>query len=181
MRLRGLGHLQLHVRCGVSAAWLPPGAPHRPACNRALRCAVQDLPYWGSWALTHFGQLAVTVLLCTLALIYPFPNSNPSVYTALLLAESGALIAFSYAASTIFARAKVGAARPHPCPAHRACNTLPGTLCAAGRTVLLLDVALPAAQAPGNLAISEGTLGTASATCVAPAPPAQDALRAAPR
>ena len=28
---------------------------------------MQDLPYWASWALTHFGQLAITVLLCRLA------------------------------------------------------------------------------------------------------------------
>ena len=68
---------------------------------------MQDLPYWASWALTHFAQLAITVLLCALALIYPFPNSDPSVYAVLLLAVSGALISFSYAASTLFGKAKV--------------------------------------------------------------------------
>ena len=68
---------------------------------------LQDLPYWGSWALTHFGQLAITVALCTLALIYPFPNSDASVYAAFLLAVSAALIAFSYAASAVFSKAKV--------------------------------------------------------------------------
>ena len=68
---------------------------------------LQDLPYWGSWAITHFTQLAATAVLCALVLIYPFPNSDASVYLAFLLLVSAALIAFAYAASTLFSKAKV--------------------------------------------------------------------------
>ena len=58
---------------------------------------LQDPPYWGSRAITHYTQLAATAALCALMLIYPFPNSDPSVYlTFLLLTTQGTTIARLY-------------------------------------------------------------------------------------
>ena len=93
-----LGHHALH------AAETSRSRAQSPAL---MPMSWQDLPYWGSWAITHFTQLGATAVLCALVLIYPFPNSDATVYLAFLLLVSAALIAFGYAASTLFSKAKV--------------------------------------------------------------------------
>ena len=46
------------------------------ALHHQVESVLQDLPYWGSWAIAHFTQLAATAALCALMLIYPLPKSR---------------------------------------------------------------------------------------------------------
>ena len=82
---------------------------HRPqdlADHQHLHC-LQDLAYWSSWALTIFGQLAVSGLLCAIICMYPFVHSNFLLVLGLLWLISAALIAYAFFLSTFFNAARV--------------------------------------------------------------------------
>ena len=69
--------------------------------------ALQDGAYWASWALTHFGTLALSCALCAAIGTYPFPRTPPLVMAALLWLAAAALLAFAYCLSTLFSTSRV--------------------------------------------------------------------------
>lgn len=66
-----------------------------------------DGPYWASWALTHAGGAAVSGLLCAGVGLYPFRHTSFALMLAFYWLVSAALLAWAYAVSTLFQRARV--------------------------------------------------------------------------
>ncbi|GAX84392.1 hypothetical protein CEUSTIGMA_g11814.t1 [Chlamydomonas eustigma] len=94
-------------------------APTRAAVSEVVRekelrlregmriLGLNDLPYWLSWALTHWTTLMVSGLICTAMCAYPFPKTSSVLLAAFFGLLSAALISFSYFLSTLFPTARI--------------------------------------------------------------------------
>jgi len=66
-----------------------------------------DRVYWGSWFLTHFSTMSLTMLMCTIIGMYPFEFTNPIIQLIFLLAWGASLISFCYFLACFFDRSLI--------------------------------------------------------------------------
>lgn len=85
--------------------------------------SVQDLAYWGSWAISHWSTMAVSGALCAWVGTYPFSHSDPTVLLAFYWLVAAALISYAYALSTLFSKSRIAGTST---AVLYACSMIPG-------------------------------------------------------